>query len=88
VCIFYQSVSTPIRSEKGDLSAESHNILKRQKSLLSATEVQAVNNVRQNKIHTAEPSQTEPSPFWGWDCCRKSEKIQLSSTDEIPVKMI
>jgi hypothetical protein len=50
--------------EKGDLLADSHNILNKFKSsLFQLLNVHGVSHVRQLEIHTAEPLVPESSPF-------------------------
>jgi hypothetical protein len=51
-----------VKDEKGDLLADSHNILNRWKNYFSQLlNVHRVSDVRQINIHTAEPLVPDPS---------------------------
>jgi len=58
----YQPRTNIVKGDKGDLVADSHIILVRWRNYLSQIlNVHGVNDVRQTKIHTAEPLVPEPS---------------------------
>ena len=58
----YQPRTNIVKGDKGDLVADSHIILVRWRNYLSQIlNVHGVNDVRQTKIHTAEPPVPEPS---------------------------
>ena len=60
----YQSRTNKVKDEKGDLVADSQSILARWRNYFSQPlNVHGVNDVRQAKIHTAEPLVPEPSAF-------------------------
>ena len=60
----YQPRINIVKDEKGDLVADSHSILARWRKYFSQLlNVHGVNNVRQTKIHTAEPLVPEQSAF-------------------------
>jgi NADH:ubiquinone oxidoreductase subunit C len=60
----YQSRTTVVKDEKGDLVADSHNILARWRNHFSQLlNIRGVNYVRQTEVHTAEPLGPEPSAF-------------------------
>jgi hypothetical protein len=53
-----------VKAENGDLLADSHTILNRWKNYFcQLLNVHGVFNVRQTKIHTAEPLVPEPRSF-------------------------
>jgi hypothetical protein len=59
-----QPRSNFVKGDKGDLLADSHNILNRWKNYFSLSlNVHRVIDVRQIGIHTAEPLVPDPSPF-------------------------
>jgi len=52
----YQPIINIVKDEKDDLVADSHSILARWRKYLSQLmNVHGINNIRQSKIHTAEP---------------------------------
>jgi hypothetical protein len=58
----YQPRSNFVKDEKGDLPADSHNILNRRKNYFSQLlNVHRVSDDRQIEIHTAEPVVPSPS---------------------------
>ena len=60
----YQPRPNIVKDEKGDLVANSHNVLARWRNHFSQLlNVHGVNDVRQTEIHTAEPLVPEPSAF-------------------------
>ena len=60
----YQPRSNIVKDDKGDLLADSHNILARWRNhFCQLLDVHGVNDIRQSEIHTAEPVVTEPSAF-------------------------
>ena len=60
----YQPITNIVEDEKGDLVADSQNILARWRNYFSQLlNIQGVNDVRQTEIHTAEPLVPEPSAF-------------------------
>jgi hypothetical protein len=58
----YQPRTDMVKEENGDLLADSHSILNRWKNYFcQLLNVHGFNDVRQTKIHTAEPLVPEPS---------------------------
>jgi len=58
----YQHRTNIVKDYKGDLVADSHNILARWRKYFSQLlKVHGVNDVRQTKTHTAEPLVPKPS---------------------------
>jgi hypothetical protein len=60
----YRPRTNVIKDEKGDLVADSHNILARWRNHFSQLlNIHGVNDVRQTEVHTVEPLVPEPSAF-------------------------
>jgi hypothetical protein len=60
----YQPRSNLVKDKKGDLLADSHNVLNRWKNYFSQLlNVHRGSDVRQIEIHTAEPLVPDPIPF-------------------------
>jgi len=58
----YQPRTNILKDDKGDVVADSHSILARWRNYFSQLlNVHGVSDVRQTKIHTAEPLVPEPS---------------------------
>jgi hypothetical protein len=74
--------------EKGDLLADSQNILIRQKNCFGWLLNEHVVNVRQTEMHTNEPLALEPSPFEVEIITEKLREYKPSSTGEIPAEVI
>jgi hypothetical protein len=74
---------------KGDLLADSHSILNRRKNYFcQLLNVYGINDVRQTKIHTAEPLVPEPSSFEVEIAIEKWKSCKLLGIDQIPTELI
>jgi hypothetical protein len=85
----YQPRTNMVKEENGDLLANSHSILSRWKNyfcqLLNA---HGVSDVRQTKIHTAEPLVPEPSPFEVEISVGKWKRYKSPGIDHILAELI
>ena len=80
---------TRIKDEKGDLVTDSHTILAMWRNYFSQLlYVLGVNEVRQTKIHTAEPLVTEPSTSDVELAIEKLESHTSPGIDQIPADLI
>jgi len=78
-----------VKDEKGDLVADSHSILARWRKYFSQLlNVHGVNDVRQTKIHTAEPLVPEQSGFEVKLAIEKLKSHKSPGTDQIPAELI
>jgi hypothetical protein len=85
----YQPRSNFVKDEKGDLLADSHNILIRWKNYFSQLlNVHRVSDVRQTEVHTAEPIVPDPSNFKVEIAIAKMKRYKSPGSDEISAKMI
>jgi hypothetical protein len=78
-----------VKEENGDLLADSHSILNRWKNyLFQLLNVHGVNDVRQTKIHTAEPLVPEPSSSEVEIAIEKLKRYKSPGIDQIPAQLI
>jgi len=78
-----------VKDEKVVLVADSHSILARWRKYFSQLlNVHGVNNVRQTKIHTAEPLVPEQSAFEVKLALEKLKSHRSPGTDQIPAELI
>ena len=85
----YQPRIIIVKDEKGDLVTDSHSILARWwKYFSQLLNVHGVNDVRQTKIHTAEPLVPEPSAFEFELATERLKSHKSTGTDQIPVEFI
>ena len=78
-----------VRDVKGDLVAEFHSILNRQRNHFSQLlNVLGIDYVRQTEIHTAEPILLEPSAFGVEVTTEKLKRYKSPSIDQILAEMI
>jgi hypothetical protein len=78
-----------VKDENGALLADSHNILNRWKNYFSqALNVHNVSDVRQIKVHTAEPLVSGPSHLEVEIAIAKLKKYRSPGGDEIPTELI
>jgi hypothetical protein len=85
----YQPRSNFVKDEKGDLLADSHNILNRWKNYFSQSlNVHKFSDVRQIEIHTAEPSVPDPSPFEAEIAIENLKRYKSPGSDGIPAELI
>jgi hypothetical protein len=78
-----------MKDENGDLLADSHNILNKWKNYFShLLNVHRVSDVRQIKIHTAEPLVPDPGPFEVEIAIAKLKSYQSPGSDQIPAEII
>jgi hypothetical protein len=84
----YQPGTNMVKGEKGDRVTECHSILVRWRNYFSQVlNVHGVNDVRQTKIHTAEPLETEPSAFESEFAISKIKSHKLPGIDQIPAEL-
>jgi hypothetical protein len=88
----YQPRTNMVKEENGDLLADSHSILNGWKNnfcrLLNVHRVNVVNDVRQTKIHTAEPLVPEPSSFEVEIATEKLKRYKSPGIDQIQAELI
>jgi hypothetical protein len=85
----YQPRTNTVKDEKGDLVADSHSILARQRNHFSQLlNVHGVNDVRQTEIHTAELLVPEPSALEMEMATEKLKSQKLPGIDQIPAVLI
>jgi hypothetical protein len=78
-----------VKDEKGDLLADSHNILNRWKNYLSQLlNVHNVSDVRQMEVHTAEPLVPGYSRLEVEIAIAKLIKYKSPGSDQIPAELI
>jgi hypothetical protein len=78
-----------VKDENGDLSADSHNILKRGKNYFSQLlNVHNVSDVRQIEVHTAEPLVPGPSCLEAEIAIAKLKNYKSPGSDQIPAELI
>jgi hypothetical protein len=78
-----------VREENGDLLADSHSILNRWKNYFcQLLNVHEVKDVRQTKIHTAEPLVPEPSSSEVEIAIEKLKRYKSPCTYQIPAELI
>jgi hypothetical protein len=82
----YQPRSNLVKDEIGDLIADSHNILNREKKYFS--QLLRVNDVRQIEMHTAEPLVPDPSPSENEIAIAKLTRYNSLGSDQIPAEFI
>ena len=84
----YQPRNNEVKDKKGDLVAESYSILSRCRNHFSQLLiVHWVNDVRQTKIHTAEPLVPEPSASEVELSIQKLKTHESVGTDQIPAEL-
>jgi hypothetical protein len=76
-----------VKDENGDLLADSHATLNRQKNC-QVLNVHWVNNVGQREIHTAEALVPELSYFEGEITTELLERYKSPGSDQIPPEMV
>ena len=85
----YQSRTTIVKDEKGDLMADSHSIMVRWRNYFSQLlNVHDVKDVRQAEIHTVEPLVIEPSAFEIELTIEKLKNHKSPGIDQIPAELI
>ena len=85
----YQPRTNIVKDEKGDLVTDSTHILVTWRNHFSELlNIHAVNEVRQPKIHTAEPLVPEPSAFEVELAIEKLKSHKSSGVDQIPAELI
>ena len=85
----YQPRATIVKDEKGDLFADSYSILGRWRNYFSQLlNVHWVNEVRQTKIHIAEPLVPDPSAFEVGFAIEKLKSHKSPDIYQIPAKLI
>jgi hypothetical protein len=85
----YQSRSNLAKDENGDQLADPHNILNRWKNCFSQLlSVHNVSEVRQIKVHTAEPLVPSPSRLDVEIAIAKFKKYKSPGSDQIPAELI
>jgi hypothetical protein len=85
----YQPRTNMIKEENGDLFADSNSILNRWKNYFcQLLNVHGVNDVRQTKVHTAEPLVSERSSSEVEIAIEKFKKYKSSGIDQIPAELI
>jgi hypothetical protein len=85
----YQPRTNVVKDEKGDLVADSHSILARWRNhFLKLLNIHAVNDVRQNEIHTAEPLVPEPSDSEVEMAIEKLKRYKSPGIDQISSELI
>jgi len=85
----YQPRTIIVKDEKGDLVADSHGIMTRWKNYFSQLlNVHGTKDVRQEKIHTAEPLVPEPSAFEVELAIEKLKSHKSPGIDQIPAELI
>jgi hypothetical protein len=78
-----------VKDVNGDLLADPHSILNRWKNaFLLLLNVHRVSDVRQMKIHTAEPLVRKPIPFEVEIATAKLKKYRSPGSDQILAKLI
>jgi hypothetical protein len=78
----YQARTNLVKDKKGDLPADSHNILNGRENYFSQLlNVHRVIDVRQMEIHTAGPFVPEPRPFEVETAIVKLKKYKLPGTE-------
>jgi hypothetical protein len=78
-----------VKEENCDLLADSHSILNRWKNYFcQLLNVHGVNDVRQTKIHTAEPLVPEPSFSEVEIAIEMLERYKSPGIDQIPAELI
>ena len=85
----YQPRTKIVKDEKGDLVADSHSIMARWRNYFSQIlNVHGVSDVRQAKIHTAEPLVPEPSALEVELAIEKLKSHKSPGIDQIPAALI
>jgi hypothetical protein len=79
----YQTISSLLKDENGDLLANSHNVLKSWKNYSQLLTVHRVSDVRQIETHTAEPSVPDTSPFEVESAIAKLKRYKSPGSDQI-----
>jgi hypothetical protein len=73
-----------VKDANGDVNADSHNILNRQKHYFcQLLNVHRINNVRQTETDTSEPLVTEPSSFEVETAIEKLERYKSPGINQI-----
>jgi hypothetical protein len=84
----YQPGTNMVKDEKGDRVAECHSIFVRWRNYFSQVlNTHGVNDIRQTKIHTAEPLETESSAFESELVISKIKSYKLPGIDQIPAEL-
>jgi hypothetical protein len=85
----YQPRTNVVKDEKGDLVADSHSMLARWRNHFSQVlNIHEVNDVRQTKVHTAEPLVPEPSAFEVEMGIEKLKRHKSPGIGQIPPELI
>jgi hypothetical protein len=85
----YQPRTIIVKDEKGDLFADSHNIMVRWRNYFSKIlTAHGVSDVRQAEIHTAEPLVPEPSVLEVEMATEKLKSYKSPGIDQISVELI
>ena len=85
----YYHTTNIVKDEKGDLVRDSHSILSRWRNHFSQLlNVHGIIDVRQTKIHTAEPIVPEPSAFEFEFVIEKLKSQKSPGVDQIPAELI
>jgi hypothetical protein len=85
----YRPRTSLVKDEKGDLVADSHNILAQWRNHFSQLlNIQRVNDVWQTEMHTAEPLVPERSAFDVELAIEKLKSHKSPGIDQIPAELI
>jgi hypothetical protein len=85
----YQPRINVVKDEKGDQVADSHSILARWRNHVSQLlNIHGVNDVRQAKVHMAEPLVPEPGAFEVEKSIEKLKRHKSPGIDQIPAELI
>jgi hypothetical protein len=85
----YQPRTNLVKDERGDLVADTHNILNRWKNYLcQLLNVHGAGDVRQTEMHTAEPFVPESSASELEVAVGKLKKYKSAGVDQIPAELI
>jgi hypothetical protein len=85
----YQPRTRIVKDEKGDLVADSHNIMVRWKNYFSQIlNVHGISDVRQAEIHIAEPLVPEPSALVVELAIEKLKCHKSPGIDQIPAELM
>jgi hypothetical protein len=84
----YQPRTNMVKAENGDLLPDFHSILNRWKNYFcQVLNVHGVNDVKQTKIHTAEPLVPEPSSSKVEIAIEKLKRYKSPGIDQIPAEL-
>jgi hypothetical protein len=85
----YQPKTNLVKDERGDLLADSKQILTMWKNYFcQLLNVQGADGIRHTEIHTAEPFVPEPNAAKVEIAIRKTKKYKAPGSDQIPAELI